>query len=144
MTMPANISKLLLRKVPLFAMLPEHQLAMLATLMRRKSFARGTTVIAAGDVTDALYIVISGRLKVIIGDDGGHEVILTMLGPNEYFGEMVPLDESPRSASVVALELCDLLVLSRREFRKCLAENFEMTMTVMRCLVQRLRVLHGA
>ncbi|OGT79788.1 MAG: hypothetical protein A3H91_08210 [Gammaproteobacteria bacterium RIFCSPLOWO2_02_FULL_61_13] len=139
MAMPANVSKLLLRKVPLFAMLPEDQLAMLAMLVRRRSFPRGSTIIAAGDVTDSLYLVISGRLKVMIGDDSGHQVILSLLGPNEYFGEMVPIDDSPRSASVMALEPCDLLVLSKREFRKCLSENFEMTMTVMRCLVQRLR-----
>ncbi len=139
MAVPANVSKLLLLKVPLFAMLPEHQLATLATLMRRKSFARGATIIATGDFTDALYIVISGKLKVVIGDDSGREVILSKLGPNQYFGDMVPIDDSPRSASVIALEPCDLLMLSKHEFRKCLAENFEMTLTVMRCLIQRLR-----
>ena len=139
MTMPASVSKLLLLKVPLFAMLPEHQLAALATLMRRKAFARGATIVATGDITDALYIVVSGKLKVVIGDDAGREVILSKLGPNQYFGDMVPIDDSPRSASVIALEACDLLMLSKHEFRKCLAENFEMTLTVMRCLTLRLR-----
>jgi CRP/FNR family transcriptional regulator, cyclic AMP receptor protein len=137
--MPANVSKLLLRKVPLFAMLPEHQLDVLAARMRRRSFSRGSTIISAGDVTDSLYLVISGKLKVIISDDAGHEIILSMLGPNEYFGEMVPIDDSPRSASVIALGPCDLLMLSKNEFRKSLSESFEMTLTVMRCLIQRLR-----
>jgi CRP/FNR family cyclic AMP-dependent transcriptional regulator len=83
--------------------------------------------------------VISGRLKVLMSDDEGREVILSMLGPNEYFGEMGLIDDSPRSASVVTLESCELLVLLKRDFRKCLSENFEMAMTVMRGLVKRLR-----
>ena len=69
----------------------------------------------------------------------GREVILCLLSPGEYFGEMVPLDDSPRSASVIALEPCDLMVLSKRDFRKCLSENFEMTMMVIRGLIHRLR-----
>lgn len=139
MTMQASVSKLMLCKVPLFAMLPEHQLDTLATLMRRRSVARGEAIIVAGEITDSLYIVVSGKLKVLMSDDSGREVILAMLGPNEYFGEMVPIDDSPRSASVIAVEPCDLMVLSKREFRSCLAANFEMTLMVMRCLSRRLR-----
>lgn len=139
MTLHANVSTLLLRNVPLFAILQENQLAVLTSLVTRKSFPRGATVIAAGDATDSLYVVISGRLKVMMSDDEGREVILSMLGPNEYFGEMGLIDDSTRSASVISLEPCELLTLSKRDFRKCLADNFEMAMMVMRGLVKRLR-----
>lgn len=139
MAAPASVSMLLLRNVPLFSVLPENQLGLLTGAVTRKSFPRGTTIIAAGDVTDSLYVVISGRLKVMISDDEGREVILAILGPNEFFGEMGLIDDAPRSASVVALEACELLSLSKRDFRRCLAENFEMAMTVMRGLVTRLR-----
>ena len=139
MTAPASVSMLLLRNVPLFSVLPENQLAVLTSAVSRKSFPRGTTVIAAGDVTESLYVVISGRLKVMISDDEGREVILAILGPNEFFGEMGLIDDAPRSASVVALEACELLSLSKRDFKKCLADNFEMAITVMRGLVKRLR-----
>jgi CRP/FNR family cyclic AMP-dependent transcriptional regulator len=135
----AGVSTLLLRNVPLFAMLQESQLSLLTSVVSRRSFARGTTIIAAGDVTVSLYLVISGRLKVMMSDDEGREVILSMLGPNEYFGEMGLIDDSTRSASVISLEMCELLVLSKHDFRKCLSENFEMAMTVMRGLVKRLR-----
>jgi CRP/FNR family cyclic AMP-dependent transcriptional regulator len=143
MAVQSSVSTLLLRNVPLFAALQESQLALLTGAVSRRSFPRGTTVIAAGDTTDSLYVVISGRLKVMMSDDEGREVILTMLGPNEYFGEMGLIDDSPRSASVIALEACELLALSKRDFRNCLAENFEMTMTVMRGLVKRLREADG-
>ena len=135
----ASVSTLLLRNVPLFSVLSERQLVLLASAVIRRSFPRGATVMAAGDATDSLYVVISGRLKVMISDDEGREVILTMLGPGEYFGEMGVIDDSPRSASVVTLESCELLVLARRDFKNCLSENAEMAMTVMRGLVKRLR-----
>jgi CRP/FNR family cyclic AMP-dependent transcriptional regulator len=125
--------------VPLFSVLPENQLALLTSAVSRKSFPRGTTIISTGDVTESLYVIISGRLKVMISDDEGREVILAILGPNEFFGEMGLIDDAPRSASVAALEACELLSLSKRDFRRCLAENFEMAMTVMRGLVKRLR-----
>ncbi len=139
MATKATVSTLLLRNVPLFSMLPEDQLAVLTTVVSRKSFARDAIIIAAGNVTDSLYVVISGRLKAIIGDKTGREIILTMLGPGEYFGEMVPIDDGTRSASVIALEPGELLVLSKHDFRKCLSDNFEMAMTMLRCSVQRLR-----
>ena len=134
----ASVSTLLLRNIPLFAMLPEDQLAALTTVVSRKNFARGATIIAAGDITDSLYVVISGRLKVIIGDKTGRQFILAVLGPGEYFGEMVPIEDSTRSASVIALQPGELLVLSKRDFRKYLSDNFEMAMTMLRCAVRRL------
>lgn len=137
--MQATGSTLLLRNVPLFAMLPEDQLTMLATLVRRKRFSRGATIIDADAVTDSLYVVISGRLKVIIGDKAGREIILATLGPGEYFGEMVPIEDNTRSAGVIAIEPRDLLMLSKRVFRKCLQDNFEMAMTMLRCAIRRLR-----
>lgn len=139
MAPPASVSMLLLRNVPLFSALPENQLALLVKEVSRKSYPRGSAIIAAGDTTESLYVVISGRLKVMISDDEGREVILAILGPNEFFGEMGLIDDHPRSASVVAIEPCEVLALLKRDFKKCLEENFEMAMTVMRNLVKRLR-----
>jgi CRP/FNR family cyclic AMP-dependent transcriptional regulator len=75
----------------------------------------------------------------MMSDADSKEVILTIIGPGEFFGEMGLIDDSPRSASVVAIEACELLAITRRDFKKCLAENFEMSMAVMRGLVRRLR-----
>jgi len=135
----ATVSTAVLKSVPLFASFPDEQLRMLVTVVTRRSAPRSSTIMAAGDVTDSLYIVISGRLKVMMGDADGKEVILTIIGPGEFFGEMGLIDDNPRSASVVAIEPCELLSITKRDFKKCLAENFEMAMTVMRGLVRRLR-----
>jgi CRP/FNR family cyclic AMP-dependent transcriptional regulator len=137
--MAAMVSTAVLKAVPLFSSFPEDQLRMLASVVTRKSVTRSTTVMAGGDPTDSLYIVLSGRLKVMMSDADGKEVILSILGPGEFFGEMGLIDDAPRSASVVAIEACELLSIAKRDFKKCLSDNFEMTMAVMRGLVRRLR-----
>ncbi|MCX7142726.1 MAG: cyclic nucleotide-binding domain-containing protein [Proteobacteria bacterium] len=139
MALPANVSTTLLRNVPLFAGLDEAHLGVLAHMILRNRFARGQTIISAGDTTDSLYIVISGRLKVLMRDEQGREVILAILGSGEFFGEMGLLDDSPRSASVLTLEPCELLSISKVDFKRCLAENSDLSLTVMRGLVKRLR-----
>jgi len=137
--MATTVSTAVLKAVPLFSSCPDEQLRMLAAVVTRKSVARSSTVMASGDTTDSLYIVLSGRLKVLMSDSDGKEVILSILGPGEFFGEMGLIDDSPRSASVVAIEPCELLSITKRDFKKCLQENFEMSMAVMRGLVRRLR-----
>lgn len=133
------VSTAVLKAVPLFSTIPEEQLRTVASMVTRRSVPRSTMVMSAGDVTDSLYIVLAGRLKVMMSDAEGKEVILTILGPGEFFGEMGLLDDAPRSASVIAIEPCELLTISKRDFKKCLAENFDLTMAMMRGLVRRLR-----
>ena len=135
----AMVSTTVLRTVPLFAGFPEDQLTHLTQIVTRRSIARNATVMSAGDSTDSLYIVLSGRLKVLMSDADGKEVILSILGPGEFFGEMGLIDDSPRSASVLAIEPCELLSIAKRDFKKCLQESFEMADAVMRGLVARLR-----
>ena len=137
--MSTTVSTAVLKNVPMFAGFPDEPLRVLSTVVTRRSVPRGTTVMAAGDPVDSLYIVISGRLKVMMSDAEGKEVILSILGSGEFFGEMGLIDDSPRSASVVTIEPCELLSVSKRDFKKCLAENVEMSMAVMRGLVRRLR-----
>jgi CRP/FNR family cyclic AMP-dependent transcriptional regulator len=135
----SSVSTALLRNVPLLSLLREEELALLARVVSRKSYARGSLILATGDPTDSLYILISGRIKVFMSDLDGKEVILSILGPNEFFGEMGLIDNNPRSANVVALEPCELICISEPDFKRCLADNFDMAMTVMRGLVKRLR-----
>jgi len=139
MAKPATVSATLLRNVPLFAAMDEQQLAVLMRSIVRESVGRNAKIITAGDTTDSLYIVINGRLKVLMSDEQGREVILSILGPGEYFGEMGLLDDRPRSASVVTLEACELLSISKADFKRILAGNFELSLMVMRGLVKRLR-----
>ena len=64
------VSPLLIRSVPLFSLLPDAQLLLLTSVVLRKPYPKNSTVVAAGDPADALYVVISGRLKVMMSDRG--------------------------------------------------------------------------
>jgi CRP/FNR family cyclic AMP-dependent transcriptional regulator len=139
MNLTPAVSTLLLRNVPMFSLLPADQLLLLTAVLIRKPYPKNSTVIAAGDPADALYIVISGRLKVMMGDKEGREIILAFLTQGEVFGEMGLIDQAPRSATVVAVESCELLAITRADFTKCLQKNFDLTMNVIRGLVKRLR-----
>ncbi len=129
----------ILRSIPLFAVLGEAQLKALAGVMARKSAPKNRTILKAGDPTDSLYIVIAGRTKVQMSDEEGKEVILSVLGPGDFFGEMGLLDGAPRAASVVTIEQSEFVSISKEDFHALLQDNFEMAMVIMRGLVKRLR-----
>jgi len=139
MSASTAISTTMLKSLPMFVGFSPDQLRELATMIMRRAASRGTALMHEGDTADSLYIVISGRLKVMVGEADGKETILSILGPGEFFGEMSLIDDNPRSASVIAIEACELLALTRRDFRKCLVENPVLAMGVMRILVRRLR-----
>jgi CRP/FNR family transcriptional regulator, cyclic AMP receptor protein len=129
----------ILKNVPLFSSFTDHQLAVLLPAVQHRRFPRGSYVIRAGEETDSLYIILAGKAKVLIPDDDGNEVILSVIGPNEFFGEMGLLDDQPRSASVETMEACEMLRISRTAFLACLKDNFDAALVIIRNLVKRLR-----
>jgi CRP/FNR family cyclic AMP-dependent transcriptional regulator len=128
-----------LRTMPIFESLSVERLVPIARIAVFRKVARGSTVLRAGDRTDFVYFILSGALKVLVSDEEGREVILSNLGPGEFFGEMGVLDDNPRSATVAATAPCELIVISKADFRRCLAENFDVSLYIMRSLVKRLR-----
>ncbi|MDR0777412.1 MAG: cyclic nucleotide-binding domain-containing protein [Azonexus sp.] len=140
--MPTNqygLSLVVLRNVPLFSGLSEFELEKLSKVCGRRRVERGAFVVRAGEATDFLYILLTGRAKVTNTDEEGREIILAWLGPGESFGEMGLIDGSSRSASVVASEPCELLVLGKDAFQRCLQDNFLVAQRLMQILVRRLR-----
>jgi CRP/FNR family cyclic AMP-dependent transcriptional regulator len=133
------LSTAVLKSVPLFASLAPEELQALGSMIMRRSAPRGSAIVREGEAADALFVVVTGRVKVMVGESDGKETILSILGAGEFFGEMGLIDDNPRSATVLAVEPCELLVITRRDFRRCLVENARLAMAVMRVLVQRLR-----
>jgi CRP/FNR family cyclic AMP-dependent transcriptional regulator len=137
MTMLSNLD--LIRRVSLFSKLTPDQAEALASTVSKKRFKRGEVLVEQGKKSDALYIVLTGRTRVLMTDSKGREVILATLASGDYVGEMSLIDDAPHSATVVADQQVDVLVLGRASFLRCLGENMEMAHSVMRVLVQRLR-----
>ena len=137
--MQQHVSPLILRTLPVFAMLDEPRLAAMAAEASLRAVARGETVVHEGGPTDNVYFVLTGGLKVLVSDADGREVILSVLEPGDMFGELGVIDNHPRSASVVAVEASQLVTFSKQDFMCCLSENFDITLAIMRGMAARLR-----
>jgi CRP/FNR family transcriptional regulator, cyclic AMP receptor protein len=134
-----SVNTTILKTVPLFSLFSDQELATLFPAVQHRSYPRHSFMLRAGEKTDALYIILSGKAKVVIDDGDGREVTLTTIGPSEFFGEMSLIDEKPRSASVEALEACEVLYISKPAFMACLKDNFDAAMLILRNVVGRLR-----
>ncbi|MCX7178377.1 MAG: cyclic nucleotide-binding domain-containing protein [Proteobacteria bacterium] len=139
MTSSKPVSITALRTLPMFETLSNERLEKIAGFASLRRVARHTTVLQAGDHTDNIYLILTGEIKVQISDHEGREVILSMLTPGEMFGEMGVIDDHPRSATVIATEPCDLVVIAKDDFKICLVENFEVSLYIIHSLVKRLR-----
>ncbi|MCK9258363.1 MAG: cyclic nucleotide-binding domain-containing protein [Azoarcus sp.] len=139
MSQATSVSITALKTFPLFVGFPDDVLASVARVAMMRRFPRGQSVVRAGDRTDYVYFVLTGSLKVVVSDEDGREVILSILGQGELFGEMGMFGEQPRSASVVAVVAADLVMISKQDFRQLMQENFEVAWRIMCNLSERLR-----
>ena len=110
----------------------------LATLGRLRSYPRNTVFITEGDSSDALFVILTGKVKAFVSDSEGHELILNTQGAGEYVGEMA-LDGKPRSASVVTLEPSTFSVVQREPLREAIRRNPDFALDMISKVIERAR-----
>ena len=137
MAMLSNLD--LIRRVPLFSMLTAEQANGVADGVVKRRFRRGELVVEQGKPSNALFILLNGRARVLTADQRGREVILAVLQSGDYVGEMGLIDNEPASATVRTEVQTDMLVLQRTEFARCLPEPSTMAYSMLHGLVRRLR-----
>ncbi|HSV19459.1 MAG TPA: Crp/Fnr family transcriptional regulator [Casimicrobiaceae bacterium] len=120
---------------------PETLRAIAATGVVR-SFPKNTVLINEGDVGDALYVILSGRVKVYASNEAGREFVIDFHGPGEYVGEMT-LDGAPRSASVITVEPTTSAVVNRAHFRDFILAHPDFALHLIERLIHRVRVTTG-
>lgn len=128
-----------LRMVPIFSDLDEPDLEKIAGLGTIKKYKKGNVIVLEQEAGASLFIIVNGKVKVVRTDDEGREVILTLLGPGEFFGEMALLDGMERSATVVANSKADIFVIHRMEFLKVLHDFPQIATALLAELARRLR-----
>ncbi|HET7824047.1 MAG TPA: Crp/Fnr family transcriptional regulator [Anaeromyxobacter sp.] len=130
----------LLRNVSIFADLDAAAVAALERIAEVKDYPAGAVIVSQEDPGDALFVLVSGRVKVVLYGDSGREIILSIFrSPGDFFGEMSLLDDEPRSATVIADRASRLLVLSRREFQAHLEGHPLTALRVLQEVSRRLR-----
>ena len=128
----------MLKNIPLFSSLTDSELTAIEKVAVKKTFPKNTILLSEGDSTDALYVICEGKVKVTIDDNEGKELILSILGTGEYFGEMALLDDEPRSASVTTKETTQLLIISKNDFMGFFSSN-PIALNLLKDLIKRLR-----
>lgn len=127
------------RKFALFAELDDRELAAIAAVAKTRHYAKDDVVFHADESGDVFCLIREGQVKVTMISPEGKEIILSLLAPGDFFGEMALLDDEPRSATVVATESLDLVTIWRSDFLQILQENFSITRKVLAELSRRLR-----
>lgn len=123
-----------------FAHLDEAALHGFAPHSAARAFPKNVVVVSEGDDTNALYVVLSGRVKVFVTGDDGREVVVNVIDAGDYFGEL-SLDGGARSASVMTLELCRLFVISHGDVERLLAANPVFARDLLEKLIGKVRSL---
>ena len=128
-----------LKRVPLFSDLSAVELERFAEVAREREYPKNSVILFEDDPGDALYVVSGGQVKVVLIGEDGREVILSVLGDGDFFGEMSLIDDEPRSAHVIAMRDSRLLVLRRDDFQQQLQQHPSIALKVLKVMVQRLR-----
>jgi cAMP-binding proteins - catabolite gene activator and regulatory subunit of cAMP-dependent protein kinases len=126
----------------LFSELSRRDLKRLASATITRAYKKGDVIVKEGEEAVAFYLITKGRVGVVRGGgDGKSQTALANLDAGDFFGEMALLDSYPRSASVVASEDTECLVLSRWDFMAELRSNPHIAVQMLPVLSRRLRKL---
>jgi len=128
-----------LAEVDLFKLLDENELAELASVIDSKTVVGGQIIFNAGELGDSLYIVRSGEVELFVKDTAGQKIVLTTAEPNDLFGELSMLDERPRSATAMALENTELLLLDREDLLLLFQKQPDAALNMLAALSTMLR-----
>jgi CRP/FNR family transcriptional regulator, cyclic AMP receptor protein len=138
--MLSTIDKMLfLKRVSLFSGMTPEQIRVLISHLEEQHFLSGEVIMCEGDFSQELYILVSGRVRIVKDYGGPHERTLALLTQGEFFGDMAIFESAPRSATAVTEEEAELLALSPEKFKQTIYQKPEMAFEIFRELSARLR-----
>jgi len=126
-----------LKELPFFSTLSEAEVTKLLPFVQFRTYNRGMFVIASGSAIDGLYIIVSGRLKVVLQDERGRQFIVAQLGPKDLCGEAL-MQECRTGEAVEAVTQCELVYLPRKAVLECLERNPTAAMFILAVVTARL------
>ncbi len=132
-----------LERIPLFEDLNAQQMEELAQTVRGHSCKRREELFHKGDDGTDIYVVVSGKLKALTTSSEGDDVVFNIMSQGDVFGEIAMLAERPRSATVVAIESCELLSLSRRDLLYFLRRHPDAAIKMLSLVAKRLVSVSG-
>ena len=111
----------------------------------RGIYKEGEPIINLGDIGDAAYVVVDGKVRITCPDgETGEEVLIRELGPGEIFGEIALLTEMKRTANVTAVNDTDVMILSREDFQKGILDDPKRSLDLLKLQASRMADYHTA
>jgi CRP/FNR family cyclic AMP-dependent transcriptional regulator len=135
--------KMMLERSPLFRGLSPEILGRIAVLAAQRSYPSGEVVFMQGDPGDALYAVVTGKIRISAGGSDGREIFLNIMEPGDTFGEIALLDGGPRTAAATAIVASELVLIRREHFLDVLAREPRVALELLRLCGERLRWTSG-
>jgi len=129
----------ILRKVPLFSSLKDEELEAINLVSIVKKYPKDMIILLADEEGDTLFVIIKGKVKITSFSEAGKEVIFSIMGEGDFFGDMSLLDGKPRSASVVSIEDSELCLLRRNDFNRLVEKHPGIALKLLKELTSRLR-----
>jgi CRP-like cAMP-binding protein len=135
--------KIMLQRSPLFRGLSPPALERIAELAVQRAYRSGEVVFSQGDPGDALYAVVTGKIRISAGAADGREIFLNIMEPGDTFGEIALLDGGTRTASATAMIQSDLVSIRREHFLAVLEREPRVALELLRLCGERLRWTSG-
>jgi len=125
--------------IPLFHGLNNKQLKQLANRFVPRSYEAGKKIVTQGKGGEGMFVMISGRAEAVVESSDGTKTTVNEFASRDFFGEVAMLDDGPRTASVIATEETECLVLTRSDFIALMKNDAEMAVEITVALAKRLR-----
>jgi CRP/FNR family cyclic AMP-dependent transcriptional regulator len=130
-----------LSETVLFSVLEPDEVDELTEISSIKKIGEDEVVFSEGDEGDELFLIIGGRVQIVLHSADGKEIIVRTLGEGEMFGELSLLDGKKRSATVKTVERCVFLVISRNNLFAFLERNSIVAIKLLTSLATRVRMM---
>jgi len=128
-----------LANIPLFQGLSNRQLKKIVSIFISRTYQAEQAIITQGKSGLGMFMVISGRAEAVLEHEDGSKIVVNKFGPEDFFGEVAMLDGGPRTASVIAREKTECLILGRAEFFFLMEKDADMAIKISVALAKRLR-----
>jgi CRP/FNR family cyclic AMP-dependent transcriptional regulator len=132
-----------LRRLAPFSWFSSTQLSWALPTIETRSYDRHAVIQRAGRDGDGLYILLDGRVSVVHEDGHAHELLVTRIGPHEFFGELGLFEGQTCAASIRADSRCEILFIPRRVVLECLEDNARAATCMLKKITERLCQTHA-
>lgn len=128
-----------LKQVPLFAHIPDKDLAVLANDFRLREYEKGEIIFHQGDHSRDLYVIVEGKVRIFRTSPSGNETSIDIFSTCDVIGEFSTVDNQPRSATARAVTRCTLLAMTQERFLQRVREMPDLALGMMRLLASKVR-----